>query len=76
MNIIGILVIGAAIFLFIIYCLMDAAARADADMERRDAASFARFETRTPGTTDVDDCAGKDCQTCETICAAGVDKLR
>lgn len=76
MNIIGILFVGLAIFLFIIYCLMDAAARADAYMDRRNATSLARFEKRTPGTTDVDDCAGKDCRTCETICAAGVDKLR
>ena len=75
MNYIGIVVVGLAIFLFIIYCLMDAASRADADMERLNAASFARFETRGPGTTDVDDCAGKVCP-CETACANGIERLR
>lgn len=73
MNIIGIMIVGVAVLLFVLYCLADAAQKADDAMERQ---GFARFETRSPGLTDVDDCFGKDCRTCEKICAAGIERLR
>ena len=76
MNTLGICLTVAVIILFVVYCLMDTAQKADDNADRQAAAGFARFETRSPGLTDVDDCAGKDCRTCETLCATGIERLR